>query len=375
MSDSFLSHFNHIQDPRIDRHKQHHLLDILFLSISAVLSGAEGWEDIEDFGRTKLNWLRQYRPFANGIPSHDTIARLICRLKPREVEKAFQQWIQSLVKHTGSDVVAIDGKTARRSFCTKKGTHALHTVSAWSTQHQLVLGQQAVNEKSNEITAIPDVLRMLEIENCLITIDAMGCQRDIAEQIIRQKADYVLALKGNHSGFQSEVEAWWHKCERDSLTDETYAEYTETDSGHGRVETRVCQQLLLDCSWLAKDYRWRGLQSVLKVSTTVYDQSTGRERQEVRWYISSLALDAKRALQSIRSHWQVESMHWVLDVTFREDECRIRNQYGPAIFNVMRKMAMAMLKKDQTKSASMARKKKMAALDDQFRSTLVMTGI
>ena len=231
-------------------------------------------------------------------------------------------------------------------------------MSAWSTQHQLVLGQQVVGEKSNEITAIPDVLNMLEIESSLITIDAVGCQREIAGQIIRQKADYVLSLKGNNSGFQGELEAWWHKCEREGLTHEHYAEHTEQDSGHGRVETRVSQQLLIDLSWLTKEYRWQGLRSVLRISACVYDKSTGHERQEVRWYISSLSLDAERALQSVRSHWQVESMHWVLDVTFREDECRIRNQYGPIIFNVMRKMAMGMLKKDQTKSASMARKKK-----------------
>ena len=215
---TFLQHFADIKDPRIIRCKQHDLLDILLLAISAVISGAEGWEGIEDFGHLKLDWLRQYRPFAAGIPRHDTIARVIYRLKPEQIEQAFQRWIRSLVEVTGADIIAIDGKTARRSFQTKERKTALHTVSAWSCQHQLVLGQSAVNEKSNEITAIPELLSLLDIENCIITLDAMGCHRAIAEQIIRSKGDYLLALKGNHSGLQAELEAWWHKQAREGLS-------------------------------------------------------------------------------------------------------------------------------------------------------------
>jgi len=195
MSTTFLKYFESITDPRIELCKKHNLLDILLLAISAVLSGAEGWEDIEDFGHLKLDWLRKYHDFDAGIPKHDTIARVICRLKADEIEQTFQSWISSLVKITGCDVIAIDGKTARRSFTTKDRKNALHTVSAWSCQHQLVLGQTAVSEKSNEITAIPELLSMLDIENSIITLDAMGCQKAIAEQIIKQKADYVLALR------------------------------------------------------------------------------------------------------------------------------------------------------------------------------------
>lgn len=211
MSATFLKYFNSISDPRIERCNKHNLLDILLLAISAVMSGSECWEDIENFGRIKLDWLRQYRPFEAGIPQHDTIARVICRLKTDEIEQAFQSWISSLVETTGCDVIAVDGKTARRSFSTKDRKNALHTVSAWSCQHQLVLGQVAVDAKTNEITAIPELLNMLDIENSIITLDAMGCQKEIAKQIIEQKADYILALKGNHSGTQSELEAWWHK--------------------------------------------------------------------------------------------------------------------------------------------------------------------
>jgi predicted transposase YbfD/YdcC len=375
MSTTFLKHFESITDPRIDRCKKHNLLDILLLAISAVLSGAEGWEDIEDFGHLKLGWLRKYRGFEAGIPKHDTIARVICRLKADEIEHAFQSWISSLVKVTGCDVIAIDGKTARRSFTTKDRKNALHTVSAWSCQHQLVLGQTAVSEKSNEITAIPELLSMLDIENSIITLDAMGCQKAIAEQIIKQKADYVLALKGNHSGLQAELEGWWHKRQREGLDKSSYDKHISINAGHGRIETRTCHQLLVDQSWLDKAYRWIGLKSIVKIKAQVHDKSTGKDTEDTRWFISSLDLNAEQALNAVRSHWQVESMHWVLDMTFREDESRIRKKQGPLVFNVMRKIAMALFKQDETKSASMARKKKMAGLDDEYRSTLLESGI
>lgn len=375
MSTTFLKHFDSITDPRIERCKKHNLLDILLLAISAVLSGAEGWEDIEDFGNLKLDWLRQYRPFEAGIPKHDTIARVICRLKAEEIEAAFQSWISSLVEITGCDVIAIDGKTARRSFSTKERKNALHTVSAWSCQHQLVLGQTAVDAKTNEITAIPELLTMLDIENSIITLDAMGCQKKIAEQIIKQKADYILALKGNHSGMQAELEAWWHKTQREGFSGNNYDEHTDIDSGHGRIETRTCKQILIDKGWLSKEYRWSGFKSIIKVSSEIHEKSTGKDTTETRWYISSLNLNAEQSLHAVRSHWQVESMHWVLDMTFREDESRIRKKRGPLAFNIMRKIAMALFKQDETKTASMARKKKMAGLDDDYRSTLLESGI
>ncbi len=375
MSATFLTHFDLVSDPRIERCKKHKLMDILLLSISAVMSGSEGWEDIENFGHIKLNWLRKYSSFEAGIPRHDTIARVMCRLKSDEIEKAFQSWISSLVKNTGCDVIAVDGKTARRSFSTKDRKSALHTVSAWSCQHQLVLGQVAVGNKTNEITAIPELLTMLDIENSIVTLDAMGCQREIAQQIIKQKADYILALKGNHSGMQAELEAWWHKMEREGLSDEIFSQHSGVSSGHGRIETRTCQQLLIDKRWLENKYQWKGLKSIIKITSDIIEKSTGKETNETRWYISSLDLNAKQALESVRSHWQVESMHWVLDMTFREDESRIRKAQGPLVFNVMRKIAMALFKQDNTKQASIAAKKKMVGLDDEYRSTLLESGI
>ncbi|MCF7506101.1 ISAs1 family transposase [Vibrio sp. L3-7] len=375
MPDSFLQHFEAIEDPRIDRCKRHELLDIIFLAVSAVLSGAEGWEQIEDFGSHRLDWLRRYRPFEYGIPRHDTIARVICRLKPEEIESAFQSWMSCLIESTGSDVIAIDGKTARRSFDTRERRNPLHAVSAWSSQHQLVLGQVVVDEKSNEVSAIPRLLTLLDIENCIITLDAMGCQKDIAKQIVKGKADYVLALKGNHSGMKAELEAWWHKSMREGMTSETYDEYSEVSVGHGRIETRLCEQLIVDRNWLGKGYRWDGLQSVIKVTATVEEKLSGKQSKETRWYISSLTLNAQQALDAIRSHWQVESMHWMLDVTFREDESRIRRGTGALAFNVLRKIALSLFKQDTSKSISMVRKKKIAAIDDEYRSVLLKTGI
>ena len=375
MTDSFLLHFQAIEDPRIDRCKRHELLDIILLAVSAVLSGAEGWEQIEDFGIHRLDWLRRYRPFEYGIPRHDTIARVICRLKPEEIEKAFQSWMRCLIEFTGSDVIAIDGKTARRSFNTRERRNPLHAVSAWTSQHQLVLGQVAVDEKSNEVSAIPRLLTLLDIENCIITLDAMGCQKDIAKQIVKGNADYILALKGNHSGMKAELEAWWHKSMREGTTSETYDEYIEVSAGHGRIETRQCEQLTVDRNWLAKDYRWDGLQSVIKVTATVEEKLSGKKSEETRWYISSFPLNAQQALDAIRSHWQVESMHWMLDMTFREDESRIRRGTGALAFNVLRKIALSLFKQDTSKNISMVRKKKIAAIDDEYRSILLNTGI
>ena len=375
MTDSFLQHFEAIEDPRIDRCKRHELLDIILLAVSAVLSGAQGWEQIEDFGIHRLDWLRRYRPFEYGIPRHDTIARVISRLKPEEIETAFQRWMSCLIESTGSDVIAIDGKTARRSFDTRERQNPLHAVSAWSSQHQLVLGQVAVDEKSNKVSTIPRLPTLLDIENCIITLDAMGCQKDIAKQIVKGKADYILALKGNHSGMKAELEAWWHKSMREGTTSETYDEFREVSAGHGRIEIRHCEQLIIDRAWLDKDYRWDGLQSVIKVTATVEEKLSGKKSKETRLYISSLALNAEQALDAVRSHWQVESMHWVLDVTFREDESRIRRGTGALAFNVLRKIALSLFKQDTSKNISMVRKRKIAALDDEYRSVLLNAGI
>ena len=239
-----------------------------------------------------------------------------------------------------------------------------------------MLGQIAVDNKSNEITAIPALLELLDIENSIITLDAMGCQKEIAKQIIKGKADYVLALKGNNSGLQAELEAWWHKAHRDGFAKaEQRSSFESTNFGHGRIETRRCEQLQIDINWLEKKYRWSGLKTVIKIHSVLEEKATGKVSKETRWYISSLMPDAKQALHAVRSHWQVESMHWILDMTFREDESRIRKGSGALVFNVLRKIALNLFKRDESMKASIARKKKMAALDDDFRSVLLESAI
>ena len=238
MSD-FISHFSSIPEPRIERCRKHALLDILFLSISAILCGADGWEEIEDFGRSKLDWLRRYFPYKEGIPKHDTIARVLSRLDTEALQKSFISWVNSASKLTDGEVIAIDGKTVRRSFQKGNRKSAIHMVSAWACQNNLVLGQQKVDAKSNEITAIPALLELLEIKGCIITIDAMGCQTAIADKIIAQGADYVLALKGNQGELSDEVKCLFQQKEHPELKEQTVE---ETSAGHGRIEIRRCRR-------------------------------------------------------------------------------------------------------------------------------------
>ena len=363
----FMSHFSQIPEPRIERCRRHELMDILFLSICAVLCGAEGWEEIEDFGKVRLDWLRRYFPFENGIPKHDTIARVLSRLDPSALQNSFIAWINAASELTEGEVIAIDGKTIRRSFQTGNRKSAIHMVSAWACQNNIVLGQQKVNEKSNEITAIPALLELLELKGCIITIDAMGCQTAIADTIIKQGADYVLALKGNQGQLSDEVKQLF------SYTGETkLKEYTveDIDAGHGRIETRRCRQIEINKKWLPASQRWSKLKTVIEITST--RDNGENSTTEKRYYISSLALDAKRAADTVRSHWAVENkLHWVLDVTFREDESRIRRGNGAEVMSTLRRITLNLLKKNTSSKASLKRKRKIAALDEKLLTDLI----
>ena len=361
-----MSHFNNIPDPRIERCKRHALMDILFLSISAVLCGAEGWEDIEDFGHARLDWLKKYFPFKNGIPKHDTIARVLSRLNPKALQNSFIDWMNEACHLTQGEVVAIDGKTVRRSF--KKGDRksAIHMVSAWASQNNMVLGQQKVNAKSNEITAIPALLELLDIKGCIVTIDAMGCQVAIAETILKQGADYVLALKGNQGDLSDDVKLLFEQSKLPLKEQST----EEVDTGHGRIETRRCRQIKINKKYLPSSERWAKLNSIIEIEARrVIDDKTSTEK---RYYISSLALDAKKAASVVRQHWAVENkLHWVLDVSFREDESRIRRNNGAEVMSTLRRLTLNLLKANTTCKASMKRKRKIAIMDDTLRSELV----
>src|SRR4051812_26402583 len=361
---SLAHHFAELTDPRIDRSRLHELLDIVAIAICAVVAGAESWDDIEDFGNAKHAWLKTFLALPNGIPSHDTFRRVFERLDPEEFQRCFLGWIEALHEATGRQVVAIDGKTLRRSFDRAKGKSALHMVHAWATADRLLLGQVAVDEKSNEITAIPKLLEMLALSGAIVTIDAMGCQKDIGRTIRGRKADYVLALKANHERLFEQVVASWDGARARLMMGPGIRRHREWSEGHGRDEFRRCWATS-DLSWLEGREEWEGLRSVVMVEAERFiGDSLG---VETRYYLSSLADDARLLNGAARSHWGVEnSLHWVLDVTFNEDRSRIRKENAPENFGLLRRLALCLLKKESTSKRSIKGKRLQAAWDDGY---------
>ena len=294
-----VEHFSELEDPRIERTKRHKLIDIVTITLLGVICGAESWVAIESFGQAKLKWLKRILELPNGIPSHDTIARLFARLNPEQLQQCFMEWVRALVRLSHGEVIAIDGKTLRQSYNRSDGKGAIHRVSAWATQNRLVLGQRKVDEKSNEITAIPQLLRPLEVNGCIVTIDAMGTQTAIAQLIVEREGDYVLALKDNQGNLFEDV-----------------------------------QQIFA---------------------------------HETRYYISSLTSDARRLAQAVRSHWQVEpSLHWVLDLAFLEDTCRIRKDHAPQNLAVVRHIALNLLTQETTAKLGIKNKRLRAGWDEDY---------
>ena len=370
MKIDFVSHFSNLPDPRIDRKKIYPLIEIIFLVVAATISGCDGWKSIKDFGEVKLKWLRKFFPYAHGIPVDDTIARVMERLNTKTFQNCFIGWISSSIKSVGGDIVPIDGKTLRRSHDKGRDKSAIHMVSAWSTTHGVVLGQEKTNEKSNEITAIPELLEVLELKGCIVTLDAMGCQKDIVEKIVAKKADYVVALKGNQSTFHEEVKEYFDTCFTESFQSVPHDFYEERDMGHGRLEHRQCWVIHAKQPYFNERKSWKNLTSIAMV---VSERDFGdKKTRETRFFISSLQPDAKQILSAVRQHWAVEnSLHWVLDMTFREDESRIRRGKSAENLAIIRHMALNVLKKDKSIQASIKRKKLLAAFDDKFRTTLI----
>jgi predicted transposase YbfD/YdcC len=338
------------------------------LSVCAVISGAGGWEAIEAFGKAKLEWLQRFLPYANGIAGHDCIAWVMARLSPTAFQECFAAWVRSVADLTEGEVVAIDGKTLRRSYDRRTGRGALHMVSAWATANRLSLGQVATAEKSNEITAIPKLLQLLELNGCIVSIDAMGCQRAIAKQITEQGAGYVLALKENQPQLSQAVRDFFETAKAVAFRDLKVATHQETDAGHGRVEVRR-YWLVNDLSTLPEPRRWSGLQGIgLAERECHVGQQVSLER---RYYLTTLSRNAKAFANAVRSHWGIENqLHWVLDVTFGEDDSRIRRGHAPANFNTLRQIGINLLKRHPA-NLSIKRKRFMAALDDEFRANVV----
>jgi predicted transposase YbfD/YdcC len=361
---SIAHYFADLTDPRIDRSRLHELLDIVTIAICAVIAGADSWDDIEDFGMVKYDWLKTFLDLPHGIPSHDTFRRVFERLDPDEFQRGFHGWIEALHEATERQVIAIDGKTLRRSFDRAKGQSALHMVHAWATANHLLLGQVAVDQKSNEITAIPKLLRMLEISGAIVTIDAMGCQKEIAHTIRDRKADYILALKANHERLHDQVVAFWEAGYSRQLKGPDIRYDRQWNELHGRFEARRCWATS-DLNWLEGREAWEGLRSVVFIES---ERFIGEALSvETRYYLSSLPNDAKLLNQAIRSHWAVEnSLHWVLDMTFDEDRSRIKKDNAPENFGLLRRLALCLLKKDTTSKRSIKGKRLKAAWDNGY---------
>lgn len=366
------SHFEELEDPRMERTRKHSLVDILCLSICAVIAGAEGWEDIEEFGLQKETWLRQHLRLENGIPSHDTISRVFRLLKPQAFEAAFRGWVQVLVERLGLRHVAVDGKTLRRSHDRASMKSALHVVCAWSVENHLVLGQEAVADKSNEITAIPELLRLLELQGALVTIDAMGCQKEIAAQISKGGGDFVLAVKDNqpklHAALQQHFETRHAEGRRGRGQ-----HHATREKQHGRKEERHYYHTSIpsELAWITA--AWPAARSLGQVVS--YTTREDKDTFEVRYYLSSLAPHAQRLAQAVRGHWGIEnSLHWVLDVSFDEDESRIRKDHGPANFALLRRIAINLIKQDTSKGSIRKKRKRAAWNDDALLTILAAAG-
>jgi len=358
METSLHDFFKNLPDNRIERNKQHLLIDIVILTIIAVICGADSWDSIELFGKSKKEFLLKFLKLPNGIPSHDTINRVISSINGDKFEELFIHWVSSIRDNEiQGEVIAIDGKTVRRSKDSFHNKKPVHIVSAWANSNKLVLGQRKVDDKSNEITAIPQLLKLLDIEGSVITIDAMGTQTKIADEIINQKANYILALKGNNSYLEDDVKNIF-KIQKVGSISQTL------EKGHGRIETRVCE-VITDLNFLEDTNKWRELKSIIRITSKREIQ--GKTSTEQRYYISSLESSSKDFNSFIRQHWGVEnSLHWTLDMTFREDEQRKRNKNGAQNFALIQKIALNLLKTEDTKKISLKSKRLRAAWDNEF---------
>lgn len=362
--------FEEVEDPRHEKGKHHELVDILCLAVLAVIAGAEGWEDIEEFGKQKRLWLKQFLRLSNGIPSHDTISRVFRLLKPEAFQAGFGRWISSLHGELGLKLVAIDGKTLRRSHDRTTMKSALHAVCAWSVANRVVLGQQSVDEKSNEITAIPELLKLLQLQGAVVTIDAMGCQKEIAAQIVRSGGDYVLAVKDNQPTLRAALEDYFNQLHETDFAEGTCRRRHTTERGHGRLEQRYYYQSLLPESLRPLTKDWSELKTIGQViSITLRD---GQECSEVRYYISSLRPGVKRFAEAARGHWSIENtLHWTLDVTFNEDQSRIRKDHGPDNFALLRRFALSLIQQDAS-PGSVKKKRKRAAWNNDALAKIAM---
>lgn len=366
----FLIHFGQLDDPRLERKKRHNLVDIVAITIGAVIAGADGWTDVALFGRSKEAWLRTFLKLPHGIPSHDTFGRVFALLDPDAFQRCFIHWVQA-VHETIQGVVAVDGKTARRSHDHGKGKKALHLVSAWATENGVALGHVKTDDKSNEITAIPELLKLLQLKGCLVTIDAMGCQRDIAQAILDAGADYLLAVKGNQETLCEDVEQEFKEAQADHFAHMDCLYHETLDKGHGRIEKRQ-YWYTQDIEGLGTLERWPKLAGMVMCRAT--RTLNGQTSTEDRYFITSnTGHDIQNIAAAVRAHWQVEnSLHWVLDIAFYEDQCRIRSGYAAENLATLRKMALNVLKTNKSRKGGIKAKRLQAAWDNDYLREILM---
>jgi len=356
-------HFAELTDPR-RRKVMYPLINVIVIAVCAVICGADDFVAIAEFGEKKRHWFREFLDLRNGIPSHDRFNAIFAAIKPAEFEKCLLSWITAVQEITDGQVIAIDGKTLRRSFDAASSKAAIHMVSAWATANHISLGQVVVENKSNEITAIPKLLEILDISGCLVTIDAMGCQTEIARQIIAGGADYVLAVKGNQPTLHQGIEKFFNDSLEDNFAHTKVRQYQTEEEGHGREEERY-YYLCPVPEDLPDGDRWAHLKAIgMAVSSTRRD---GKECNEIRYYILSKYMSGRRFAEAVRDHWGIENqLHWQLDVTFQEDQCRIRKGHADANFSILRRTALSLLKKESTLKVGIKNKRLTAGWDESY---------
>jgi predicted transposase YbfD/YdcC len=367
--ESLMDYLEALEDPRIDRTKKHALIDILVIAICAAICGAKTWIDIQDFGNSKKEWFENFLDLEHGIPSHDTFRRIFMILKPEDFLDIFIKWVNALTKDTDLKQICIDGKALKKSFRKGKGSSAIHMVNAWSTGASLSLGQLKSEGKSNEIKTVPKLLDRLNIKGCIVSADAMSCQLKIAKKVLDKEGDYLLALKGNQESLEKRVKETFEDLSKPGPKFVNIDIFTNSNEGHGRLETRTCRVLTEK-----KDKyfgvnplnKWPSLNSLIEISSERIKKTTGEVGREKRYYISSSKGSAEELLTAVRSHWEIENkLHWVLDVVFREDDCRSRSGYSPENFSMLRQFALNLIKKEPS-NKSIRRKVNIAGWDEKF---------
>jgi predicted transposase YbfD/YdcC len=368
-SSKLSDHFSELTDPR-RREVTYPLINIVVIAVCAVICGADDFVSIAHFGRTKKDWFAKFLDLTNGIPSHDRFNAIFAAIKPAEFEKCLLNWITTLHEVTDGQIIAIDGKTLRGSFDAASSKAAIHMVSAWATANHITLGQVQVDEKSNEITAIPKLLEILELNGSLVTIDAMGCQTEIAQAIVDAGADYVLAVKGNQPTLHEGIVNFFHDHFDDDFARTEARRHRSTNKGHGREEFRMYVICPVPDD-LPDRERWADLKAIGVAMNIVYRD--GKECSESRYYILSRKLTAKRFAEAVRSHWSIENnLHWQLDVTFQEDKCRIRKGHADANFSGLRRAALSLLKNDSSKKLGIKNKRLAAGWDESYLEQVLL---